>query len=353
MSNKVKTVLIVDDSALIRQLLTSILSSDPELEVVGAANDPFQAREMIKTLNPDVITLDVEMPKMDGLSFLEKIMRLRPMPVVMVSSLTQKNAEVTLSALALGAVDFVGKPTIDLQRGMEQLSDEIIGKVKIAANAKVAARSSGGTTQRPIVTGPGYVSTEKIVAIGSSTGGVEALGRIITALPTDAPAVLITQHMPASFTANFAKRLDSTSSVSVVEAENGARVLPGHVYIAKGDIHLELGRSGGNYVCKFVDSGPVSGHKPSVDVLFNSVSKSAGQNAIGVILTGMGRDGAEGLKVMRDAGAVTLGQDQATSLVYGMPRVAMELGGVMSEVPLSKMAEKIIESCGQRGTIRI
>lgn len=353
MSQKAKTVLIVDDSALIRQLLTSILSSDPELEVVGTANDPIQARQMIKDLNPDVITLDVEMPKMDGLSFLEKIMRLRPMPVVMVSSLTQKNAEVTLSALALGAIDFVGKPTIDLQRGMEEKREEIISKVKVAAQAKVSGRSSSGVTPTKIVTGPGYVSTEKIVAVGSSTGGVEALGRIISALPTDAPAVLITQHMPASFTANFATRLNANSSVTVLEAEDGARVLPGHVYIAKGDIHLKLARSGGNYVCKFSDEGLVSGHKPSVDVLFESVANSAGQNAIGVILTGMGRDGAEGLMKMRDAGAVTLGQDQATSLVYGMPRVAMELGAVMNEFPLNKIAEKIIESCGQRGTIRI
>ena len=353
MSQKVKTVLVVDDSALMRQLLTSILSSDPELEVVGAANDPIQARQMIKELNPDVITLDVEMPKMDGLSFLEKIMRLRPMPVVMVSSLTQKNAEVTLSALALGAVDFVGKPTIDLQRGMEEKRDEIVSKVKTAAQARVAARAPASSNKGKIVPGPGYVSTEKIVAIGSSTGGVEALGRIITALPTDSPAVLIAQHMPASFTANFASRLDGNSSVTVMEAEDGARVLPGHVYIAKGDVHLELARSGGNYVCKFSDTPPVSGHKPSVDVLFESVSKSAGQNAIGVILTGMGRDGAEGLLKMRDAGAVTLGQDQATSLVYGMPKVAMQLGGVMNEFPLNKIAEKIIESCGQRGTVRI
>ena len=348
-----KKVLIVDDSALIRQMLTSILSGDPELEVVGAANDPLQARQMIKDLNPDVITLDVAMPKMDGLSFLEKIMRLRPMPVVMVSSLTQKNAEVTLNALSLGAVDFVGKPTIDLQRGLEGMSEELISKVKIAANAKVSARSSSGSGAKKIVPGPGYVSTEKIVAIGSSTGGVEALGRVITVLPTDSPAVLITQHMPASFTGNFAKRLDGTSSVTVTEAIDGARILPGHVYIARGDVHLELARSGGNYVCKLVDSAPVSGFKPSVDVLFESVSKAAGVNAIGVILTGMGRDGATGLKKMRDAGAITLGQDQATSLVYGMPKVAMNEGAVMDEVPLGKMAEKIIEACGPRGAIRI
>lgn len=340
------TVVVVDDSALMRQMLTTILSSDPELEVVGTANDPYQARERIKTLNPDVITLDVEMPRMDGLSFLEKIMRLRPMPVVMVSTLTQKDAEITLQALEMGAVDFVAKPTIDVQNGMEAKREELIEKVKAAAGAKVGTRGTGAPPKaRKVTLGPGYKSTEKLVAIGASTGGVEALREVICALPAESPAVLITQHMPGGFTSSFSKRLDSMSAVTVEEATDGCRVLPGHVYIAKGGMHLELKRSGGNFLCKLSDGPLVTGHKPSVDVLFRSVAAAAGPNAVGVILTGMGRDGAEGLKEMRGAGARTIGQDEVTSLVYGMPRAAMEVGGVEQEMPLSRIAGAIIENC--------
>ena len=340
------TVVVVDDSALMRQMLTSILSSDPDIEVLGAANDPYQAREMIKKLNPDVITLDVEMPKMDGLSFLEKIMRLRPMPVVMVSTLTQKDADVTLQALEMGAVDFVAKPTIDLQNAMQEKRGELIEKVKAASRARVGNRGGGqGAKVRQVTLGPGYKSTEKLVAIGASTGGVEALREVICAMPAESPAVVITQHMPGGFTGSFAQRLDSMAAVSVAEATDGARILPGHVYIAKGGVHLEVKRSGGNFLCKFNDGPLVSGHKPSVDVLFRSVAAAAGQNAVGVILTGMGRDGAEGLKDMRDAGARTLGQNESTSLVYGMPRAAKEVGGVEKEFPLSQIAGEIIENC--------
>lgn len=339
-------VVIVDDSALIRQLLTSILSSDPEIQVLGAANDPFQARQMIKTLNPDVITLDVEMPKMDGISFLEKIMRLRPMPVVMVSSLTQTGAEITIRALEMGAVDFVGKPTIDIEDGMKAMSNNLITKVKAAARARVSAHTGASTPKpKPVTSGPGFLSTERTVAIGASTGGVEALREVISALPSDAPATLITQHMPGGFTASFSERLNAISAVTVQEAQDGERILPGHVYVAKGGMHLKLGRSGATYVCRLSDGPPISGHKPSVDVLFRSVAEAAGPNGIGVIMTGMGRDGAEGLKDMRAAGATTIGQDESTSLVYGMPRAAKAVDAIEIERPLSKIAQEIIESC--------
>ncbi|MEO5337035.1 MAG: chemotaxis response regulator protein-glutamate methylesterase [Magnetospirillum sp. WYHS-4] len=347
MAGKIR-VLIVDDSALIRQMLTAMLSEDPELEVVGSASDPLIARERIKELNPDVITLDVEMPRMDGISFLRKIMKLRPMPVVMVSTLTQKGAEVTLEALEIGAVDFVGKPTIDMQQGMAGKKEEIISKVKAAARARVRVPADlNSPAQRPKVlavpAGPGFRTTDRIVAIGASTGGVEALREVICALPADCPPILITQHMPVKFTESFAKRLDSMAALAVSEARDGERAVPGHVYIAPGGQHLELVRSGGTYGCKVYDGPLVSGHRPSVDVLFRSVAAQAGPNAVGAILTGMGRDGAEGLMAMREAGAMTLGQDESTALVYGMPRVAKEIGAVQVELPLSRIAEGILK----------
>lgn len=338
-------VLIVDDSALIRQMLTSILSSDPEIEVIGSAPDPMVARQKIKALNPDVITLDVEMPKMDGLSFLEKIMRLRPMPVVMVSTLTQKGADTTIEALEIGAVDFVGKPTVDVQAGMEGLREELVAKVKTAARARVQARGDGPVKVRQAKPGPGYMSTDKIVAIGSSTGGVEALRVVLSALPPDSPAILVTQHMPGQFTGRFAERLNGHAAVQIKEASDGERVIPGHVYIAPGDKHLKLARSGGNYLCKLEDGPLVSGHKPSVDVLFRSVAETAGPNSIGVILTGMGKDGAEGMLEMRNGGAVTIGQDEGTSLVYGMPKAAKQAGAVQIELALSKVADEILKHC--------
>lgn len=339
-------VVIVDDSALIRQLLTKILSSDPGIEVLGAAHDPLHARQMIKEVNPDVITLDVEMPKMDGITFLDKIMRLRPMPVVMISTLTQKQADITLQALEMGAVDFVAKPTIDMKHGIEEKSAEIIEKVKAAGRARVQAHSRGEKPAvRTVQTGPGYNSTQKIVAIGASTGGVEALKEVVCGLPSDCPATMIVQHMPGGFTKSFAERLNAMSSVDVSEATDGTRVLPGHVYIAPGTHHMELVRSGGSYMCKLHDGPLVTGHRPAADVLFTSVAKNAGQNAVGVILTGMGKDGAKGLKEMRDAGASTIGQDEATALVYGMPKVAFELGGVEKQVGLTKVASEIIDRC--------
>jgi two-component system, chemotaxis family, protein-glutamate methylesterase/glutaminase len=339
-------VLIVDDSALIRKMLTEILSKDPGIEVLGTAQDPFVAREKIKLLNPDVITLDIEMPKMDGIEFLQKIMKLRPMPVLMVSSLTQQGADATLQALELGAVDYVAKPTQDLQSGLAEKCEEIICKVKAAANAKVRSGSERSLAKAPrLKSAPGYSSTETVVAIGASTGGVEALTSVLTVLPPDSPAILVTQHMPASFTTSFAKRLNAMCAIHVTEARNGVRVLPGHAYLAPGDEHLRLSRSGANYICKIAGQNRVSGHCPSVDVLFQSVADCAGKNAIGVMLTGMGKDGANGLLAMRNSGAHTLGQNEATSVVYGMPRVAFEIGAVEQQLSLTQIPKRILDIC--------
>ncbi len=336
--------LVVDDSALMRQILTQILSEDREIEVVGAAPDPLIARQMIKELNPDVITLDVEMPRMDGLSFLEKLMRLRPMPVVMVSSLTEKGAEVTLEALEMGAVDFIAKPTIDVERGWAQIASELTGKLKMAARTRVVARRADNPAPKRLNSkGLGFKATDKIVAVGSSTGGVEALRELICALPADGPPVLVAQHMPPAFTERFAERLDGLSAMSVCEASNRARVMPGHAYIAPGDKHLKLSRSGAYYNCILSDEGLVSGHRPSVDVLFESVATAAGSNAIGVMLTGMGKDGAKGMLQMREAGAMTFGQDEKTCLIYGMPKAAKEIGAVQKELPLGKLAAAVLE----------
>jgi two-component system chemotaxis response regulator CheB len=341
---KQTSVLIVDDSAFVRRVLTEILSSDPSIAVVGAAPDPFVAREMIKTLNPDVVTLDIEMPRMDGLAFLEKIMTLRPMPVLMISSLTQKGADVALRALEIGAVDFVAKPMVGLSEGFAGLRDEIIGKVKAAAGARVKPLS-GSKPKARLVPGPNYRSSERLIAVGASTGGVEALQELLTAFPSDAPAILVTQHMPALFTATFAKRLDQCCAVSVSQAEDGERVLPGHVYIAPGGFHLELARNGANYVCRVHEQPLVSGHRPSVDVLFRSVAKAAGGSSVGIILTGMGKDGAAGLLEMRQAGASTIGQDEASCVVYGMPKAAHDCGATEVELPLNRIPGQVLHHC--------
>ncbi|MDF1719894.1 MAG: chemotaxis response regulator protein-glutamate methylesterase [Minwuia sp.] len=346
MNNKMIRVAVVDDSALMREILSSILSEAPDIQVIGTARDPYVARELIKKTNPDVLTLDIEMPRMDGLGFLEKIMTLRPMPVVMVSSLTQKGADATMQALELGAVDFVSKPAFDLQSGMKSKSEEIIAKVRTASLARVRGRQSnrgGVQPQKPAIR---FSSTEKIIAIGASTGGVEALREIICQLPPDAPAVLVTQHMPEQFTKSFATRLDSISRVKVQEATDGQRVLPGHVYLAPGHSHMALARTGANYLCKVFDGPPVSGHRPSVDVLFESMAQVAGMNGVGVILTGMGRDGAAGLVAMRKAGARTIGQDEASCVVYGMPRAAFDAGGVEKQMSLSSIGAGLVEAAG-------
>jgi two-component system chemotaxis response regulator CheB len=345
MRDKPIRVVVVDDSALMRQMISAMLTAEPGIEVVAVANDPYQAREQIKATNPDVVTLDVEMPRMDGITFLEKIMTLRPLPVVMVSSLTQTGTDATLRALEIGAVDCVAKPAGGMiAEGKAQFRDELVAKVRAAASARIRPRKLVEPTA-PATVGPGYSSSEIVVAIGASTGGVEALHRVLQALPADSPAVIITQHMPPAFTASFAARLDRECAIVVAEARDGVRVLPGHAYIAPGGRHLELGRSGANYVCKLHDGPPVSGHRPSVDVLFRSVARSAGRNALGVIMTGMGRDGADGLLEMRNAGARTMGQDEASCVVYGMPKVARDVGAVEVEVPLQKIAPEIVARC--------
>ncbi len=331
-------VLVVDDSPTMRGLITAALRRDPEIEVIGSAADPLEARALIKELNPDVITLDVEMPNMNGLEFLEKIMRLRPMPVVMVSTLTQAGAEITLEALEMGAVDAVGKPGAGVTAA--EAFSELTLKVKTAARSRVRARGPVETV-RPH--NDYRAAHDHILAIGASTGGVEALLGIISAFPANCPATVVTQHMPATFTASFAARLNKASAATVTEAVDGAPLLPGHVYIAPGGLtHLEV--LGTTPRCRLSDGDTVSGHRPSVDVLFRSVARLR-KPMTGVILTGMGRDGAQGLLEMRNAGAHTLGQDEASSVVYGMPRVAHEIGAVERQLPLSRMPSAILELC--------
>jgi two-component system, chemotaxis family, protein-glutamate methylesterase/glutaminase len=338
-------VLVVDDSALMRQLIAEALSSDADLRVVGTAADASIARRKIKDLAPDVITLDVEMPDMNGLDFLRKIMTLRPMPVVMVSTLTQRGAETTLEALALGAVDVVAKPSQSSRDAsaayeLTRFRDELIDKVKAAATARVAGHSQ--RVASPAAPARSGEPTVGIVAIGASTGGVQALKEIIAELPPTCPPIVVTQHMPEYFTATFAARLDRECAVSVVEAKDGMIVAPGQVYIAEGDHHLELARSGGRYVCRLRDGSLVSGHRPSVDELFRSVAEVAGADALGIILTGMGRDGAAGLRAMRAAGARTIGQNEASCVVYGMPKAARDAGAVEVEMALDRIAGEIM-----------
>ncbi len=341
-------VLVVDDSAVMRQLLSTLLAEDPEIEIVGTAPDPLVARDRIKALNPDVITLDVEMPHMDGVSFLRKIMTLRPMPVVMISTLTQAGAEITLEALEIGAVDFIAKPVTNVAQELAAIASELQAKVKTAARTKVGAHRAAAAAVAPRAPRPHkFVSSgEKIVVIGASTGGVEALKAVLMGLPADCPPVLITQHMPPRFTAAFAERLNRECPMAVSEARHEDAVEQGHVYIAPGSHHLELVRKGTGFACAINDGPPVSGHRPSVDVLFRSAVRAAGPKAVGVILTGMGKDGAEGLLELRRTGAMTLGQDEATALIYGMPRVAFERGGVAKQLPLSHVADAILDACG-------
>ena len=349
-------VLSVDDSALMRQIMTEIINSHSDMEMVATAPDPLVARDLIKKFNPDVLTLDVEMPRMDGLDFLEKLMRLRPMPVVMVSSLTGKGSEVTLRALELralelGAIDFVTKPQLGIREGMLAYSEMIAEKVRTAAKASLAAHKplSAPTTLKA---GP-LLSSEKLIAIGASTGGTEAIRHVLQPLPLSSPALLITQHMPPGFTRSFADRLNKLCQIGVKEAEDGERVLPGHAYIAPGDRHMELARSGANYQIKIHDGPAVNRHRPSVDVLFHSVAKQAGRNAVGVILTGMGNDGAAGMLAMRQAGAWTLAQNEASCVVFGMPREAINMGGVCEVVDLSQVSQQMLAKISAGQAIRI
>jgi two-component system chemotaxis response regulator CheB len=325
-------VLVIDDSALIRSLLTEIINSQPDMEVVATAPDPIIARELIKQKSPDVLTLDVEMPKMDGLDFLERLMRLRPMPVVMISTLTERGSEITLRALELGAIDFVTKPKLAIAGSILEYTDLIADKIRAAAQARIVAprrvAPNAEKSAAPVSIRNPLISSEKLIIIGASTGGTEAIKSFLLEMPSDCPGILITQHMPAGFTKSFANRLNSLCQISVKEAEGGERILPGHAYIAPGDQHLQLAKSGANYVTHLNDAAPVSRHKPSVDVLFESAAVSAGKNAIGVIMTGMGKDGAAGMLQMKNAGAYNFAQNEESCVVYGMPKEAVAHGGV-------------------------
>ncbi|HEX5163549.1 MAG TPA: chemotaxis response regulator protein-glutamate methylesterase [Steroidobacteraceae bacterium] len=364
MSQKKIKVLIVDDSALVRQILVEILKRARDIEVVGTASDPFMAREKIKETNPDVLTLDVEMPRMDGLTFLANLMRLRPMPVVMISSLTERGADTTLKALELGAFDFVSKPKVDVAGTLADFSDEILSKIRAAAGTRVVARSSPAAI--PASVAPRHSAdailpaadsatavkrmlrtTDRVIAIGASTGGTEAIRAVLTAMPADSPAIVIAQHIPAAFSGPFAKRMDGLCALRVSEPVDGQYIMAGHVYIAPGGRHLLVERDGARYRCRLNDGPPVNRHCPSVDVLFRSVASQVGPNAVGVILTGMGDDGARGLKEMHDMGAPTLAQDETTSVVWGMPGAAVKLGAVDDVLPLNRVAAEIMRLAGQ------
>lgn len=348
MAKKIR-VIIVDDSQVMRDLISQIVRSQPDMEVAATAQDPFDAREKIKVLSPDVVLLDIEMPRMDGLTFLEKIMRLRPMPVVMVSTLTVAGGTATLRALELGAVDFVTKPSARLSTIMADAF-----ATDIASKVRVAAASAPNIARRGLLTAPAPVASKSsagklgvaahnaVVAIGASTGGIEAITTVLSGLPSDMPPILIVQHLPQPFTRLFAGRLNTQCGLKVKEATQGDNLHPGHVYIAPGNQHLRLGRGVSGAVTVLSDDPLLNGHRPAVDHLFNSVAQQAGRAAVGVILSGMGADGAAGLKRMRDAGAMTLGQDAASCVVYGMPRAAYEMGAVMRQVPLESVAAEIL-----------
>ena len=350
-------LLVVDDSALVRQVLTTIFSETPDIEVVGTAADPYIARDKIKQLNPDVLTLDVEMPRMDGVTFLGNLMRLRPMPVVMVSTLTEQGADVTLRALEYGAVDFVAKPKVDLSESLAQYGEEIIEKVRVAAAARVrplerqpAAKSVGGITEKlsadaVLAERPGkrhFRTIDRVIGIGSSTGGTEAIKDVLSRLPMDLQAgIVISQHIPAAFSEAFARRVDGLSALSVCQASDGQQILPGHVYIAPGDRHLLVERSGARYICRLNDGPPVNRHKPSVDVMLRSLVQNAGPNAIGVMLTGMGDDGAAGMGELKEVGAPVVVQDERSSVVWGMPGEVVKRGFADEVLPLGRIAARL------------
>ncbi|HBV20619.1 MAG TPA: chemotaxis response regulator protein-glutamate methylesterase [Nitrosomonas sp.] len=354
-------VLIVDDSALIRKMLTEIINSQADMEVIGTAPDPLIAREMIREMNPDVLTLDVEMPKMDGLDFLEKLMRLRPMPVLMISTLTDKGSEITFRALELGAIDFIAKPKIDLVSGLQEYSDQIANKLRIAKHARIkrhtfATQSNILTRNDTFLMSPKRItSTEKLIIVGASTGGTEALKDFLIQLPPNCPGILIAQHMPETFTKSFADRLNKLCKINVIEAQGDERILPGHAFIAPGHSHLLLKRNGANYMTELSRGEPVNRHRPSVDVLFRSAAKIAGKNVIGVIMTGMGKDGALGMLDMHEAGAYNFAQDETSCVVYGMPKEAVIAGGVDEIIPLQDMARKVLSKAVNLGaqTVRV
>jgi two-component system, chemotaxis family, protein-glutamate methylesterase/glutaminase len=345
-SRKIRVV-IVDDSLLIRRILREILSADPAIEVVGEAGDPYEAREKIKELNPDVITLDIEMPKMNGIDFLEKIMKLRPMPVVMISTLTQAGADITVRALEIGAVDTIGKPTSNQAAELDCIADVLIAKIKAAAlsKPKLSSKYTATETVSVLKYAPRIAGAKKLIAIGASTGGVEAIRVVLERLPLSTPPVLVTQHMPDSFIPSFAARMNTNCAIEVVLAQDDMPLQQGHAYVAAGGCHLGIKRRGDKYVCKMITGDLISGHRPSVDAMFTSVAEVAGSDAVGVILTGMGADGARGLKKMLDAGARTIGQNESSCVVYGMPKMAKQAGGVQEEHAITHIAERILSHC--------
>lgn len=351
-------VVVVDDSALVRSLLAEIINRQRDMECVGTANDPLIAREMIRELNPDVITLDVEMPRMDGIEFLGRLMRLRPMPVLMISTLTERGAEVTMRALELGAVDFVAKPRIGLADGIKDLSDQIVEKIRIAAAAHIrraptpASGAAAGPSPSGVASPPkllGRLSTEKMICIGSSTGGTEAVKEVLTRMPADSPGIVITQHMPPGFTTSFAQRLNGLCQITVKEAVHGERILPGHAYIAPGGKQFRVDRSGANYVAVVEDGQPVNRHMPSVEVLFHSCAQVVGPNAFGIMLTGMGNDGAKAMREMKDAGSYNYVQDEASCVVFGMPREAILHGAADEVLPLTAIAPALLARLSSSG----
>ena len=357
MSRKIR-VIVVDDSALVRSLLAEIINRQHDMECIGTANDPLIAREMIRETNPDVITLDVEMPRMDGIDFLGRLMRLRPMPVVMISTLTERGAEVTMRALELGAVDFVAKPRVGLSSGLTELATQIVDKIRVAAVAHVrraparnpaapvhpagAAGSAAAAVPVSSATLLGRVSTEKLICIGASTGGTEAIREVLVQMPADSPAIVITQHMPPGFTTSFAARLNGLCKITVKEAVHGERILPGHAYIAPGGTQFQVARSGATYVAVVDDGPPVNRHKPSVEVLFKSAAAVVGRNAYGIMLTGMGNDGAAAMREMKNAGSYNYVQDEASCIVFGMPREAIAHGAADEVRPLMQIAPALI-----------
>jgi two-component system, chemotaxis family, protein-glutamate methylesterase/glutaminase len=333
-------VLVVDDSALIRSLLSTIIKSEKDMVLIGPAQDAYVARDLVNRYEPDVITLDIEMPKVDGLTFLEKLMKARPTPVVMISTLTEQGAGATMRALELGAIDYIAKPKLDVAQGIEEYRSLILEKIRTAAGAKVKPAKTNIHSEKLVLN---YSGTEKIIAVGASTGGTEAIKEFLMQLPANSPAVVITQHMPPGFTTSFAKRLDELCKINVHEAKGGERILPGNAYLAPGNFHLSIERSGADYRTRLLDTARVSGHKPSVDVMFSSLAKCAAQNTLAVIMTGMGRDGAEGMLSLYSNGAYTLAQDEASCVVFGMPKEAINLGGVSKILHLTQLAPAVIQ----------
>lgn len=347
-SERPMRVIVVDDSAVVRAVLTELINAEPDMKVVGAAADAFAAREAIRVFDPDVITLDVEMPHMDGLDFLEKLMRLRPTPVVMISTLTERGSEAALRALELGAIDFVAKPRVDVALSMAGYAREITQKLRIAASARMPTQRStlavtGGAALTQMRRAP---HPDQVIAIGASTGGTEAIKHILLQMPPDCPPIVITQHMPENFTRMFADRLDRECRIKVREAQHDDRLQPGQALIAPGNRHLLMKKRASGYVCQLSDAEPVSRHKPSVDVMFGSVATQIGRHALGVILTGMGRDGASGMAEMKRAGAYNIAQDEQSCVVFGMPREAINAGGVDVVVPLDRIFDRLMERVG-------